>query len=125
MEKTTLVIGASTNPERFSYKAIQRLLRKNITVVAIGRKDDILGDLMIRKGMPEDVGTIHTITMYISEKYQKEYYDYILSLNPKRIIFNPGTTNRELAQMVKKEVLKLLMIACFPCSEMEDSDSLF
>ena len=108
MEKTTLVIGASTNPERFSYKAIQRLLRRNINVVAIGRKDEILGDLVIRKGMPEDIGPIHTITMYISEKYQKEYYEYILSLHPKRIIFNPGTTNRELAQMVKNEGIEVI-----------------
>lgn len=108
MEKTTLVIGASSNPERFSYRAIQRLQKRNITVVAIGNKDDIIGDLVIRKGMPEDVGPIHTITMYISDKYQKDYYEYILSLHPKRIIFNPGTTNRELAQMAKKEGIEVI-----------------
>jgi len=108
MDKTTLVIGASSNPERFSYKAIQRLQKRNITVVAIGNKDDIIGDLVIRKGMPEDVGTIHTITMYISSRFQGEYYDYILSLHPKRIIFNPGTTNKEFELLLKKEGVEVI-----------------
>ncbi len=103
-----MVIGASSNPERFSFKAIQRLQKRNITVVAIGSKDDNIGDLIIRKGMPEDIGPIHTITMYISAKYQIEYYDYILSLNPKRIIFNPGTTNKEFAQILKKEGIEVV-----------------
>lgn len=108
MDKTTMVIGASSNPERFSFKAIQRLQNRNISVVAIGNKDDNIGDLIIRKGMPENIGPIHTITMYISAKYQKGYYDYIISLHPKRIIFNPGTTNREFAQIVKKEGIEVI-----------------
>jgi hypothetical protein len=31
---------------------------------------------------------------------QKEYYDYIIELKPKRVIFNPGTENIELAQLL-------------------------
>lgn len=108
MEKTTLVIGASSNPERFSFKAIQRLQTRNISVVAIGNKDDKIGNLIIRKGMPEDIGPIHTVTMYISPKFQQEYYDYILSLYPKRIIFNPGTTNKEFAQILLKEGIEVI-----------------
>ena len=101
-EKTTLVLGASSNPERFSYKAIKRLQAKKIPVIAVGRKDDDLDNLKIRKGMPEDVGTVHTVTLYLNSANQKEYYNYILSLHPKRIIFNPGTMNPELAGIARK-----------------------
>jgi predicted CoA-binding protein len=97
-EKKTLVLGASPNPDRFSYKAIKNLQKRNIPVVAIGKRNAEVNGLPILKGMPADIGTIHTITLYMSSKNQIEYYDYILSIHPKRIIFNPGTENPELAE---------------------------
>jgi predicted CoA-binding protein len=99
MQKTTLVLGASPKPERFSYDAIRSLRKNNIPVIALGKREADLGDLMIRKGMPEDITGIHTVTLYLSAANQKEYYNYILSLKPQRIIFNPGTTNPELAEI--------------------------
>ena len=42
---------------------------------------------------------VHTVTLYLNPSHQKEYYDYILSLRPKRIIFNPGTENAELYRL--------------------------
>jgi uncharacterized protein len=101
MEKRTLVLGASPNPDRFSFKAIKSLQRREVPVIAVGRRDADLGDIMIVKGMPENIGPVHTITLYLSAKNQKEYYNYILSLKPARIIFNPGTTNPELAEMAR------------------------
>jgi predicted CoA-binding protein len=97
-EKTTLVLGASPKPDRFSYKAILALQRKNIPVVALGKRKADVNGLSIMIGMPADIGKIHTITLYMSSKNQIEYYDYILSIQPKRIIFNPGTENPELAE---------------------------
>lgn len=108
MEKVTLVLGASPNPERFAYKAIISLRRRNIPIVAIGRRDVDLGVLKIRKGMPEDIGPIHTISVYMNAKNQKEYYNYILSIHPKRIIFNPGTANKEFADIIKKEGIEVV-----------------
>jgi len=108
MEKTTLVLGASPNPDRFAYKAIRSLQRRNIPVVAIGRRDVDLGNLQIRKGMPDDLGNVHTITVYMNANYQKEFYDYILSLSPKRIIFNPGTANPELAEKARKKGIEVV-----------------
>jgi hypothetical protein len=108
MEKLTLVLGASPNPDRFAFKAIRSLQRRNLPVVAIGRRDVDLGNLKIRKGMPGDIGEVHTITMYMNAKNQQEYYDYILSLNPKRIIFNPGTTNPEFADTAKKRGIEVI-----------------
>ncbi|HUS86236.1 MAG TPA: CoA-binding protein [Bacteroidales bacterium] len=99
MEKKTLVLGASDNPSRFAYKAIRSLQRRDIPIVAIGRKDIDLNGIKIRKGKPADVKGIHTVSLYMNSSLQREYYDYILSLNPSRIIFNPGTRNPELAEI--------------------------
>jgi predicted CoA-binding protein len=99
MEKITLVLGASPDPSRFSYRAIKSLQRRNIPVIAIGRKEIDSGSLRIRKGMPSDTGMVHTVTLYMNASHQKEYYNYIFSLNPKRIIFNPGTKNPELSKL--------------------------
>ena len=99
LKKVTLVLGASSNPERIAYHAIINLQRRKVPVVAIGRKEDSIGDLRIRKGMPGDVGPVHTISMYMNAANQAEFYDYIFSLKPVRIIFNPGTFNPELSLM--------------------------
>jgi predicted CoA-binding protein len=99
MEKTTLVLGASHKPERFSYKAIRKLQENDIPVIAVGRRDVDLGDIQIRKGFPDDITGVHTVTLYLSASNQREYYDFIFSLGPKRIIFNPGTINPELQKL--------------------------
>ena len=101
MAKKTLVLGASNNPERYSYLAINRLRHHGHPVVAIGRKISTVNDVEIEtdKKTFEDVDTV---TLYLNARNQKEYYDYILSLHPKRIIFNPGAENDELYEMAKE-----------------------
>jgi predicted CoA-binding protein len=108
IEKPTLVLGASPNPDRFSNKAIKSLQKSNIPVVAVGKRCAEVNGLTILKGMPTNIGSIHTITLYLSSKNQIEYYDYILSLQPKRIIFNPGTTNPELAEAAKLKGIEVV-----------------
>jgi hypothetical protein len=108
MEKITLVLGASPNPERFAYKAVKSLQKKKIPVIAVGRREADISGIRIRKGMPADLGYVHTITLYMSAKYQKEYFDYILSLKPRRIIFNPGTINPELAEAAKLKGIEVV-----------------
>ena len=101
-EKKTLVLGASDNPARYSYLAIRRLRNLHHPVVAIGRKNTVVGDVSITKEKkPEE--NIDTITLYLNAGHQREYYDYILSLKPKRIIFNPGAENDELASLARKQ----------------------
>jgi predicted CoA-binding protein len=108
MKKTTLVLGASPKPERFSNEAIRSLQKNNIPVIALGRRAADLGDIKIRKGMPDDITGVHTIALYLSAANQKEYYSYILSLKPKRIIFNPGTVNSELEDLALKNGIKVV-----------------
>jgi predicted CoA-binding protein len=106
-KKLTVVLGASPNAERYSYLAVNRLVSKGHPVVAIGKRDGKIGNTPITKEhpLPENVDTI---TLYMNPVLQREYYDYIFQLKPKRIIFNPGTENDELAdQAVSKGILPI------------------
>jgi predicted CoA-binding protein len=114
--KKTLVIGASENPSRYSHLALQRLQSHHHSVVAIGKRKGIVGNVTIdtEKKPWKDVDTV---TLYLNPARQKEYYDYILSLKPKRIIFNPGAENDELSKLAEKngilpvEACTLVMLA--------------
>jgi uncharacterized protein len=106
-QKKTLVLGASLKPHRFSYKAVIKLVRYHIPVVAIGRREGTIGDVKIDKPFPE-LKDIHTITMYIGSKNQSPYIDYILKINPARVIFNPGTENPELEQLLRSKGIEVV-----------------
>lgn len=106
-KKHTLILGASDNPERYSYLALQRLKNHGHPVTAIGRKSmEVLGTPVLSEKVPVD--NIDTVTLYMNPTHQKEYYDYILSLQPKRLIFNPGTENDELAEKAKEAGIQTL-----------------
>ncbi|UEG50330.1 CoA-binding protein [Ferruginibacter lapsinanis] len=101
IKKKTLVIGASVNPERYSNLAIRKLVANQHPVVALGSKAGMVDNVAIEteKKPFED---IDTVTLYINPTIQKEYYNYILSLHPKRIIFNPGAENDELSELAQQ-----------------------
>ena len=99
--KKTLVLGASDNPSRYSYLAVNRLRSHGHPVVAIGKKNSMVADVPIEKEK-KDWENIDTVTLYLNPDHQQQYYDYILSLKPKRIIFNPGAENDELADLAVK-----------------------
>ena len=105
--KKTIVLGASDNPARYSYLAVEKLNRYGHPVIAIGRKESKIGNtkIMVHES-PEDL--VDTITLYLIPVAQKEYYSYILSLKPKRIIFNPGTENDELSSMARENGIEAL-----------------
>ncbi len=99
--KPTVVLGASNNPGRYSYMAVERLKRYNHKVYPVGiKKGEVAGEKIIND-LP-DIQGIHTVTLYLNSQRQKEYYDYILSLKPQRVIFNPGTENDELIEILNK-----------------------
>ncbi len=100
-KKSTLVLGASGNPSRYSFLAIQRLRNYGHPVFAIGKKNVLVSDVEVtteQKKLP----AIDTVTLYLNPVHQKNYYDYILSLKPRRIIFNPGAENEELFNLAKR-----------------------
>lgn len=97
----TLVVGATTNKERYAYKAIQSLINKTHQVVAIGAKEGMALDVKIETNKFPFTG-IDTVTLYLNPKNQEEYYNYIISLKPKRVIFNPGTENPAFYEILKQ-----------------------
>ncbi len=108
--KKTVVLGASDNPERYSYLAVQNLTNKNHPVIAIGKRAGLINGINIITNHPAEK-EVDTVTLYLNPILQKEYYDYIFSLHPKRIIFNPGTENDELASLAKAKGI-LAIEAC-------------
>ncbi len=98
----TVVIGASPNPIRFSHKAVKSLLRHEKEVVAVGFRDGLIVEEEILVGQPS-IDNVHTVSIYIGSSRQTEYYDYIISLKPKRVIFNPGTVNPEFMAKLKNQ----------------------
>ncbi len=107
MALKTLVLGASPNPERYAFKAVNMLKKSGHPVVALGGREAMIGDTEIRIGFPlfED---IDTITLYLGPKNQITYYEYILRLNPRRIIFNPGTSNIFLMGLARKNGIEII-----------------
>ncbi len=98
--KKTLILGASANPARYSYLVANKLVRKGYPIVNVGRGDGKAGGVGIES--PDVIyDDIDTITLYINPSNQKMYYDYILATKPKRVVFNPGTENEELVQLLK------------------------
>jgi len=106
--KKTIVIGASAKENRYSNKAVNLLSDYKHEVIAIGNKEGKIRDIniILEKALIKDVDTV---TLYLSEKYQTEYYDYILNqIHPKRIIMNPGTENDELKRLAEEKGIEVV-----------------
>ena len=110
MNKKTLVLGASLKPNRYSNYAVQRLVANKVEVVAFGmRRGEIAGVEVDTELLPYN--GIDTVTLYLNPKRQQAYYDYVVSLNPKRVIFNPGTENPEFYNILKENNIEF-EVAC-------------
>ena len=105
--KSTLVLGASLKPERYSYRAMRSLAEYGHPVFAIGNRAGETGGIIIHTGKP-DLKNIHTVTLYLSAENQEPLCDYILSLKPERIIFNPGAENPVLMKRASLLGIKVL-----------------
>ncbi|MCA0132053.1 CoA-binding protein [Winogradskyella alexanderae] len=110
MQDTTLVFGASLKPERYANIAIGRLLNYGETVKAFGIKTGEVNGVTIDTELLS-YEKIDTVTLYLNPKRQKAYYDYIIGLKPKRVIFNPGTENPEFYELLKENKIHV-EVAC-------------
>ncbi|MCE2972512.1 MAG: CoA-binding protein [Sediminibacterium sp.] len=114
--KKTVVLGASDNPSRYSFLAVERLREKGHPVVAVGKREGKINDMLILTGEPL-VNDVDTVTLYLNPVLQVAAYDYILGLKPRRVIFNPGTENDELEEILRSkgiepvEACTLVMLA--------------
>lgn len=98
------------NPNRYSNIAIKRLIDKNISTLAIGLKKGNVHTVTIETEKLM-FNNVDTVTLYLNPKRQEEYYNYVLDLNPRRVIFNPGTENPEFSNILKEKGIKV-EIAC-------------
>lgn len=103
-----LLLGASTNPERYAYMAAKLLLQKSYEVILVGIKAGNLNSTKIETDKNKIFLDIDTITLYVGAKNQSEWYEYILKTNPRRIIFNPGTENPELYEKAKQQGIECI-----------------
>lgn len=99
--KRTLIIGASNNPERYAYKAAERLLAHGHEIELLGLRPDVIFGRTIDTEQKAYEG-LDTVTLYVGPQRQPGYYDYVISLKPKRVIFNPGTENAEFETLLEK-----------------------
>lgn len=106
-EPVTLIVGASPNPERYSFMATSLLKKYGHNVYAYGIKKGSIEEEPIQMEWP-NAGTIDTITLYIGPEGQKPLYDTILNIHPRRIIFNPGTENPELEELAQQKGIQIL-----------------
>ena len=108
--KKTLVLGASTKPDRYAFKSITMLVEKGHSVLAIGQnKGEVAGIKIYTKQIP--LANIDTVTLYLNPLRQRDYYNYIIETKPKRVIFNPGTENPQFYQLLESNGIKV-EVAC-------------
>jgi len=125
----TLVLGASPNPDRYAYKAVISLSAHGYDVVPVGIKKGSINGFEIINGFPI-LSDIDTVTLYLNAKNQQYWYDYIIGLHPRRIIFNPGAENTELEHLAKNNgiqtinacTLVMLSIGTFEKQEISDQE---
>ena len=105
---TTLVLGASLNSHRYSNKAILDLVERGYRVVAIGKAIGFVNGVQILEEIPKNIIEIDTVTIYLNPKKQIYYYRDIIRIKPRRVIFNPGAENIELAELMLKENVEVI-----------------
>ncbi len=106
MNKSTLVIGASLKESRYSNICVKTLVADQIPVTAIGLREGFINETPVQTGFPE-LQNIHTVTLYLGPENQHPFYEYVMKLNPERVIFNPGTENQEFHDMLTYAGIKV------------------
>ena len=107
-QKKTVVVGATTNPGRYAYLAANMLKQYNHEVVPLGIKQgEVAGANILDIRDKPAIEGVDTITLYIGPQRQPEWYNYLLGLKPRRIIFNPGTVNEEFEQRAAAEGIEV------------------
>jgi predicted CoA-binding protein len=105
--KKTVILGATDDPTRYAYKAANMLRRYGHPIVNVGKKEGEVAGEKIHVDQPMEEN-VDTVTLYVGTRNQKPLYDYIMKLNPKRIIFNPGTENPELEEMAEEKGIEVV-----------------
>lgn len=110
--KKTVIVGSSTNKGRYAYLAAQMLTEYGHPIVPVGIRDgEVFGERILNIRTKPTIEEVDTVTLYLAKRHQNEWYQYLLGLKPKRIIFNPGTENDEFAHLAEDKGIEVLQ-AC-------------
>ena len=99
----TAVLGVTPNPERYAFRAVEKLTEHEFPSVALGFRKGTIAGVPILTEWPKEIDNLRVVSMYIGPARQPEFYDYIMGLHPEKVIFNPGTENEELYQLLNQE----------------------
>ncbi|MEX2512178.1 MAG: CoA-binding protein [Cyclobacteriaceae bacterium] len=109
MHKKTVILGASPNPARYAYTAAQMMKENSVDFVPVGiKKGTVFGEEILDLRKRPVIDDVHTVTLYVGPQNQPEWYDYVLSLSPKRVIFNPGTENKEFMELLESNHIQII-----------------
>ncbi|MDN3671215.1 CoA-binding protein [Echinicola jeungdonensis] len=107
-KKKTLIVGVSQNTSRYAYSATEMLQEHKVPFVPIGiNKGEVFGKKIKNLREKPEISNVHTVTLYINPEHQKEWEDYLISLKPKRLFFNPGAENQAFAEKARKENIEV------------------
>lgn len=100
-DKNVLLLGASMKPSRYSHMAVKALTNNNLRVYPVGKEEGEIEGVPVSSSLPP-IEKFHTITLYLNQKNQKDYYEKMFLYSPERVIFNPGTENEELKELCRQ-----------------------
>lgn len=103
---SVLVLGASTNPTRYSYKAVLWLRDAGYRVLAVGKTKGKIGTVEIINHVPEQIENLYAVSIYLNPKNQTEYVNQVINLKPKKVIFNPLAENKAFADLLTKSSIE-------------------
>lgn len=107
--KKTVIVGATPNPSRYAFLAARDLTHHEHEIIPLGiKKGEVLGKPILNIFEKPPISDVDTVTLYIGPQHQPEWYDYLIGLKPKRIIFNPGTENPEFEKMAEEKGIETL-----------------
>jgi predicted CoA-binding protein len=103
---SVLVLGASTNPSRYSYKAVLWLSEAGYKVIAVGKTKGKVGKVEIQKDVPEQIENLYAVSVYLNPENQTEYVNQIIKLKPKKVIFNPLAENTPFEDLLTQSAIE-------------------
>ena len=109
MANKTVIVGSTPRPYRYAHQAATMLHEREIPFIPLGiQEGEVLGEEILNVHDRPHIEDVDTLTMYINATRQKDWYDYLLSLKPRRIIFNPGSENNEFKKLAEKQGIECL-----------------
>ena len=98
---TVAVLGASPKEDRYSFKAVHMLKEHGHNPIPVHPAGHAVDGIDGVKSLDDIVRGVDTLTLYVNAAISGGQLDKIIALKPRRVVFNPGAENSELAKKLK------------------------